>query len=105
MMLAVCGCPVLHEIPSEARTATLLIDALLGTGITGPATGRILQGIREINNGFPLAQVVAVDIPSGMPSDSGDPVGGNSRAPIAPSLSRRPKWRRCCLRIAITSAN
>ncbi len=79
-MLAVCGCPVLHEIPSEARTATLLIDALLGTGITGPATGRILQGIREINSGFPLAQVVAVDIPSGMPSDSGDPVGEFARA-------------------------
>lgn len=79
-MLAVCGCPVLQEIPAEARTATLLIDALLGTGITGPAAGRMLEGIREINIGFPLAQVVAVDIPSGMPSDSGDPVGEFARA-------------------------
>jgi hydroxyethylthiazole kinase-like uncharacterized protein yjeF len=79
-MLAVCGCPVLNEIPAEARTATLVIDALLGTGITGPAKGRMLEGIREINNGFPPAQVVAVDIPSGMPSDSGDPAGEFARA-------------------------
>ncbi len=79
-MLDACGCPVLQEIPAEARTATLVIDALLGTGITGPATGRMLEAIREINNGFPLAKVVAVDIPSGMPSDSGEPVGEMARA-------------------------
>ena len=79
-MLAVCGCPVVHEIPAEARTATLIIDALLGTGITGPAKGSALKAIREINNGFPQARVVAVDIPSGLPSDSGDPVGEFARA-------------------------
>jgi hydroxyethylthiazole kinase-like uncharacterized protein yjeF len=79
-MLTACGCPVLHDIPAEARIATLVVDALLGTGITGPATGRMLEAIREINNGFPLAQVLAVDIPSGMPSDSGDPTGEFARA-------------------------
>ena len=68
----------------EARIATLVVDALLGTGITGPATGRMLDGIREINSGFPLAKVVAVDIPSGMPSDSGEARRANSRAPITP---------------------
>ena len=79
-MLAVCGCPVTQEIPPEARTATLVIDALLGTGITGPAGGRALEGIREINNGFSLARVVAVDIPSGMPSDTAEPTGEFARA-------------------------
>ncbi|MGA2267543.1 MAG: NAD(P)H-hydrate dehydratase [Bryobacteraceae bacterium] len=79
-MLAACGCPVLGEIPEEARNATLVLDALLGTGITGPATGRMLEGIREIQTGFPLAKVVAVDIPSGMPSDAGEPVGEFARA-------------------------
>jgi NAD(P)H-hydrate epimerase len=79
-MLAACGCPVVREIPSEARLATLVVDALLGTGINGPATGAMLEGIREINRGFPLAKVVAVDIPSGMPSDSGEPVGEFARA-------------------------
>jgi NAD(P)H-hydrate epimerase len=79
-MLQACGCPVLPEIPPEARNATLVIDALLGTGIAGPAAGPMLQGIREINHGFPLAKVVAVDLPSGMPSDSGEPVGECARA-------------------------
>ncbi len=79
-MLQACGCEVSREIPAEARNATLVVDALLGTGITGPATGAMLEAIREINNGFPLARVVAVDIPSGMPSDSGATVGEVARA-------------------------
>src|SRR5437868_15152892 len=37
-MLEACGCPVAREIPAAARNATVLIDALLGTGISGPAT-------------------------------------------------------------------
>jgi NAD(P)H-hydrate epimerase len=81
-MLQFCGCPVEREIPAAARSATLVVDALLGTGIAGPATGRMLEGIREINGGFPLARVVAVDIPSGMPSDSGEPVGEWARADL-----------------------
>ena len=79
-MLAACGCPIWREIPAEARLATLVVDALLGTGIHGPAKGAMLESIREIIDGFPLARVVAVDIPSGMPSDSGSPVGECARA-------------------------
>jgi len=79
-MLAVSGCPVVHEIPPGARYATLVVDALLGTGITGPASGRMLEAIREINRGFPLAKVVAVDIPSGMATDSGESAGEFVRA-------------------------
>jgi NAD(P)H-hydrate epimerase len=79
-MLDACGCPLLREIPAEARHATLVIDAILGTGLTGPARGAALEAIRAINQGFPLADVVAVDIPSGMPSDSGAPTGEIARA-------------------------
>jgi ADP-dependent NAD(P)H-hydrate dehydratase / NAD(P)H-hydrate epimerase len=79
-MLRAAGGKVEPEIPAEARAATLVVDALLGTGVNGEATGRMLQGIREINHGFPLAKVVAVDLPSGMPSDSGEPVGECARA-------------------------
>jgi NAD(P)H-hydrate epimerase len=78
-MLQACGCEAFREIPADARNATLVIDALLGTGISGPATGRMLDAIRAINNDFPLANVVAVDIPSGMPSDSGEPTGEYSQ--------------------------
>lgn len=81
-MWLACGGAVEREIPSRARFATLIVDALLGTGVSGPATGAILDAIREINTGFPLAKVVAVDIPSGMPSDSGDPAGEFARADL-----------------------
>ena len=79
-MLDVCGCPVVREIPAEARNATLVVDALLGTGVTGAASGQMLDAIREINGGFPLAKVMAVDIPSGMAADSGETPGEFARA-------------------------
>ncbi len=66
MFQAVGGC-VRYDIPGEARAATLVIDALLGTGITGPAKGHYAELIHEINSGFPAAKVIAVDIPSGLP--------------------------------------
>lgn len=74
-MLTACGCPVQQAIPAEAQSATIVLDALLGTGLTGPARGIMLEAIRAINSGFPLAQVVAVDIPSGMAADYGDAPG------------------------------
>jgi NAD(P)H-hydrate epimerase len=79
-MLQVCGCDVAHEIPDDALNATVVIDALLGTGLTGAASGRMLDAIRAINTGFRLAKVLAVDIPSGMASDTGEPVGEMARA-------------------------
>ncbi|HXM39823.1 MAG TPA: NAD(P)H-hydrate dehydratase [Bryobacteraceae bacterium] len=79
-ILQACGCAVAREIIGDTRMATIVVDALLGTGAKGPATGEMLAAIREINGGFPLAKVVAVDIPSGMPSDSGQPLGEQARA-------------------------
>jgi ADP-dependent NAD(P)H-hydrate dehydratase / NAD(P)H-hydrate epimerase len=70
-MLTACGCSFAREAPADARLSTLVIDALLGTGINGAATGVMLESIRQINTGFPLAKIVAVDMPSGMPADSG----------------------------------
>ena len=68
------------EITGAMRNATIVVDALLGTGLRGGARGRTLELIREINAGFPLARVVAVDIPSGMASDSGTSEGEFARA-------------------------
>jgi hydroxyethylthiazole kinase-like uncharacterized protein yjeF len=45
---------------------TLIVDALLGTGLKGPASGTALDLIRVINAHRPPARVVAVDIPSGL---------------------------------------
>jgi hydroxyethylthiazole kinase-like uncharacterized protein yjeF len=79
-MLAACGCPVFESIAPEMRSATIVLDALLGTGLSGPARGAMLHLIREINNGFPAAKVVAVDIPSGLPSDTASLLGEAVRA-------------------------
>jgi NAD(P)H-hydrate epimerase len=68
------------QITPAMQNATLVIDALLGTGLAGPARGTALHFIRAINTGFPLAKVVAVDIPSGMSSDSGMSEGEIARA-------------------------
>ena len=46
--------------------ATIVVDALLGTGFRGPVEGRYAELIRAINQDFPRAKVVAVDIPSAM---------------------------------------
>jgi len=69
-MLQAVGCPVSFDVKPAMETATLIVDALLGTGIHGPASGRSLELITTINQGFPLAEVVSVDIPSGLDSDS-----------------------------------
>lgn len=79
-MLQAVGCAVTQEITAEMQTATLVIDALLGTGIKGAASGRSAELIRAINDGFPLATVVAVDLPSGLDSDSGTVAGDAVRA-------------------------
>lgn len=46
--------------------ASVVVDALLGTGFEGPVRGRYKELIRAINEDFPKARVVAVDIPSAM---------------------------------------
>ncbi len=46
--------------------ATIVVDALLGTGFEGPVRGRYKELIRAINEDFPRAKVVAVDVPSAM---------------------------------------
>jgi NAD(P)H-hydrate epimerase len=78
--LIASGFPVLAEAPAEPGSVTLIIDALLGTGLKGPATGTMLEVIRRINTGFPGAKIVAVDIPSGLASDTGQRLGESVHA-------------------------
>jgi ADP-dependent NAD(P)H-hydrate dehydratase / NAD(P)H-hydrate epimerase len=79
-MLDVCGCPVVRDLPADANLATIVVDAVLGTGLSGPAKGPSLDAIRMINTRFPLAKKVAVDIPSGLPSDEANLTGEFVRA-------------------------
>ncbi|MBZ5696227.1 MAG: NAD(P)H-hydrate dehydratase [Acidobacteriia bacterium] len=54
-------------------TADIVVDALLGTGVRGPVEGLLGEVIDDVNRvGRPVRSVViAVDIPSGLPADSG----------------------------------
>jgi ADP-dependent NAD(P)H-hydrate dehydratase / NAD(P)H-hydrate epimerase len=79
-MLKAVGCPVWFKITEEMRTATLVVDAVLGTGVEGAAKGKPAELIDAINQRFPLAEVVAVDVPSGVASDSGEVAGAAVRA-------------------------
>jgi NAD(P)H-hydrate epimerase len=46
--------------------ATIVVDALLGTGFTGEVRSPYAELIRSINEDFPKAKIVAVDIPSAL---------------------------------------
>jgi hydroxyethylthiazole kinase-like uncharacterized protein yjeF len=65
--------------PGLADT-TLLVDALLGTGLSRPLQGFLLEVVRDLPGAFPNARVVAVDLPSGVSADSGELIGESVRA-------------------------
>ncbi len=79
-MLRAAGLQESGAITPAMRDATLVIDAVLGTGLSGPARGVALDAIRAINTEFPQAKVVAVDIPSGLAGDNPVPPGEHVRA-------------------------
>lgn len=68
-LLAPLGIPVRdfsEQVPGEAD---LVVDALLGTGFTGTPHGPVAAAIHAVNgSGLP---VLAVDVPSGLNSDTG----------------------------------
>jgi ADP-dependent NAD(P)H-hydrate dehydratase / NAD(P)H-hydrate epimerase len=63
----------LSALKQEISPSDLLIDALLGTGIEKEVQG-LFRNLIELINELPIP-VVAVDIPSGLSSDSGRPLG------------------------------
>lgn len=69
-----------HALLPELADSTLIVDALLGTGLRGPARGTAAHAIADVNKGFRNARVVAVDMPSGLGSDSGELLGESMRA-------------------------
>lgn len=75
---------------AAAGEADLIVDALLGTGLRGPAGGPLAEAIAVINEaGRP---VLAVDIPSGLDADTGVPAGGGPCVRAAATVTMcRPK--------------
>jgi hydroxyethylthiazole kinase-like uncharacterized protein yjeF len=61
------------------RDAAVVVDAILGTGVTGEVRGPAREAIEAINE-TGARRVVAVDIPSGADSDTGRVLGACVRA-------------------------
>jgi hydroxyethylthiazole kinase-like uncharacterized protein yjeF len=87
-----------EEIRDEADMATvaralgeadLVVDALLGTGLTGPARGLVAQVIERLNNSSGRAgvPVVALDLPSGLGSDGGALLGPTVHATVTATFA------------------
>ena len=64
--------------------ADWVIDALLGTGASGPPTGTVAVAIAAINaiRDQTTARVLAVDLPSGLDCDTGQTAGACIRADL-----------------------
>ena len=76
--LRASGARVHPYAPAQLVEGEVIVDALLGTGLHGPARGEVARVIRDINNsGRP---VLAMDVPSGLDSDTGMPLGETVRA-------------------------
>ena len=76
--------PASKRIP-RLRRADLLIDALLGTGTRGEIHGLYRDAIACINRS--RRPVVAVDIPSGLDSDRGTPLGIAVKARVTVTMA------------------
>lgn len=64
-------------VKSAILSADLIVDALLGTGVRGAVEGLYAEVINDVNAASDARRgpVVAVDIPSGLPADTGVPLG------------------------------
>jgi NAD(P)H-hydrate epimerase len=66
------------QLRGEFARADWIVDALFGSGLTGPLRTPFDLIVRAINES--AARVLALDIPSGLDSDSGLPLGATVRA-------------------------
>ena len=64
-----------HEEKVELIDADIIVDALLGTGLTKPVSGLYGEVIGSLREDFPRAEISSIDLPSGLPADSALPIG------------------------------
>jgi NAD(P)H-hydrate epimerase len=68
----------------EFGDAAIVVDALLGTGLSRPVEGRMAEWIAAVNAGG--RPVTAVDVPSGLDADTGRAPGACVRAAVTVTL-------------------
>ena len=69
-----------RRVREQFSGASLVIDAILGTGLSKPLEGFLLEVVKDIPTVFPNARVVAVDLPTGLMADQGELIGECVRA-------------------------
>jgi ADP-dependent NAD(P)H-hydrate dehydratase / NAD(P)H-hydrate epimerase len=74
----------LPVVSAALDEADLIVDGLLGTGLSGPAHGLVAHAIERLNESAARAgtAVVALDLPSGLGSDGGAIFGPSVRATL-----------------------
>ena len=79
----------LDQLRAELAQADLVIDAILGTGLSGQVRGFYAEVIEELNSS--PTPILAVDIPSGLDCDIGQPLGQAVRAVATVTFVARKK--------------
>jgi NAD(P)H-hydrate epimerase len=70
--------PRVTSAPPPLDARTLIVDGLFGVGLARPPEGPALAAIEHVNAS--AACVLAIDVPSGLSADSGEPLGVAIRA-------------------------
>ena len=76
--------PGLEPIRRVAQETDVIVDALFGTGLTRNIAGAAAAAVKEMNDA--RAPVLALDVPSGLHSDTGRMLGGAVRAAVTVSF-------------------
>jgi len=75
-----------ENTPVPYHGTDIVVDGILGTGITGPARGPASAAIRFINALSDRSLVVSIDVPSGLNSDTGRVEGGAVNADVTVTM-------------------
>jgi len=71
---------VWQKLKASLAGTTLLVDAILGTGVSRPLEGLLLRVVHDLRDSAPGARLVAVDLPTGVSADTGDLLGESVQA-------------------------
>ena len=75
----------------EIIDADIVVDALLGTGLSKPVEGLLRKVVESMRDDFPEAMIASIDLPSGCAADSADLAGPAVDADLTVTLSA-PKF-------------
>jgi NAD(P)H-hydrate epimerase len=79
----------LQSLSAELRRFDVVVDAIGGTGIKGQLRPELATAVQQVN--LAGRTVVAIDIPTGLDCDSGEPLGQAIRADLTVTMVARKR--------------